>query len=48
MGQQVQESSVHQHFDESAQHANINKRVSAQTMSGRKFNLDYPGLRAFT
>jgi len=47
MSQQVQGSSANQRFNESAQHANINRRVSAQTMSRRKFNLDYPGLRAF-
>ena len=47
MSQQVQESSANQCVNESAQHPNINRRVSAQTMTRRKFNLDYPGLRAF-
>jgi hypothetical protein len=46
MSQQVQGSSANQRFNESAQHANINRRVSAQTMSCRKLNLDDPGLRA--
>lgn len=45
MSQQVQGSSANQRFNESAKHSNINKRVGAQTMSRRKFNLDYPGLR---
>jgi hypothetical protein len=47
MGQQVQESSANQSFNESAQHADINRRVSAQTMSCRKLNLNDSGLRAF-
>ena len=47
MGQQVQESLPNQRFDESAKYANVNRRVSAQTMSGRKLNLDHAGLLTF-
>jgi hypothetical protein len=47
MGQQVRESSANQSFNESAKHADINRRVSAQTMSCRKLNLDDPGPHAF-
>src|SRR6185437_7014597 len=43
MSQQVQGSSANQRVNESAQHANINRRVSAQTMSCRKLNLNGAG-----
>ena len=47
MSQQVQESSANQRFNERAQHSNIYRRVSAQTMSCRKLNLDYTNVGGF-
>ena len=48
MIQQALGSSANQRINHAAQHRYVNRRVNAQPMTARKFNLDHPGRRPFT